>query len=173
MIYKLTIYWKITLSFVYITILKLFHFHHCQISPIQLWDSMPNIKCKNGGKIHIKQKLFIRTNIHLLVDRGTIEIDRYVFMNHNVSITALHHIIIESNVTIANNVVIVDHDHNKEGTGFATSPVHIKKGAWIGANAVILKGVTIGENAIVAAGAVVTKSVPNNTTVYGIPASPR
>lgn len=170
---KITIYWRITLSFIYVTLIKLFHPHNCQISPIQLWDSIPNITCKNGGKILIERKLFLRTNIHLLAEKGTIEIDKYVFMNHNVSITALQHIKIESNVTIANNVVIVDHDHNKEGTGFVTSPVHIKKGAWIGANAVILKGVTIGENAIIAAGAVVTKSVPNNTTVYGIPASSR
>lgn len=40
----------------------------------------------------------------------------------------------------------------------------------IGANATITQGVTIGENAVVAAGAVVTKEVPDNTVVGGIPA---
>lgn len=49
-------------------------------------------------------------------------------------------------------------------------PVHIKKGAWIGAGAIILPGVTIGECSIVAAGAVVTKSVPPYTMVAGVPA---
>ncbi|MNE70842.1 Maltose O-acetyltransferase [compost metagenome] len=49
-------------------------------------------------------------------------------------------------------------------------PIHIKKNAWIGANATILQGVTIGENAIVAAGSVVSKDVPDNTIVGGIPA---
>jgi acetyltransferase-like isoleucine patch superfamily enzyme len=49
-------------------------------------------------------------------------------------------------------------------------PVHIKKGAWIGAGAIILPGVTIGECCIVAAGAVVTKSVPPYTMVAGVPA---
>jgi acetyltransferase-like isoleucine patch superfamily enzyme len=49
-------------------------------------------------------------------------------------------------------------------------PIHIKRNAWIGANATILPGVTIGENAIVAAGAVVSKDVPDNTIVGGIPA---
>ncbi|MFB9080681.1 DapH/DapD/GlmU-related protein [Flavobacterium procerum] len=48
--------------------------------------------------------------------------------------------------------------------------VHIKKNAWIGTAATILSGVTIGENSIVAAGAVVTKDVPDNTIVGGIPA---
>jgi acetyltransferase-like isoleucine patch superfamily enzyme len=40
---------------------------------------------------------------------------------------------------------------------------------WIGANSTILPGVTIGENAIVAAGSVVTKDVPANTIVAGVP----
>ncbi|NRO35123.1 Maltose O-acetyltransferase [Lactobacillus helveticus] len=46
----------------------------------------------------------------------------------------------------------------------------IKKNAWIGAKATILPGVTVGENAVVAAGAVVTKDVPANTVVAGMPA---
>lgn len=45
----------------------------------------------------------------------------------------------------------------------------IKKNAWIGAKATILPGVTVGENAVVAAGAVVTKDVPANTVVAGMP----
>ncbi|MCZ2083871.1 MAG: sugar O-acetyltransferase, partial [Flavobacteriales bacterium] len=48
--------------------------------------------------------------------------------------------------------------------------IHIKKNAWIGANVTILQGVTIGENSVVAAGAVVSKDVPDNTIVGGIPA---
>jgi acetyltransferase-like isoleucine patch superfamily enzyme len=48
--------------------------------------------------------------------------------------------------------------------------VHIGKNAWIGAGAIILPGVTVGENSIVAAGAVVTKDVPSNTIVGGVPA---
>ncbi|HVY76315.1 MAG TPA: acyltransferase [Puia sp.] len=46
----------------------------------------------------------------------------------------------------------------------------IKKGASIGSNATILCGITIGENALVGAGAVVTKDVPANTVVAGVPA---
>jgi acetyltransferase-like isoleucine patch superfamily enzyme len=46
----------------------------------------------------------------------------------------------------------------------------IKRNAWIGAAVTILPGVTIGENSVVAAGAVVSKDVPDNTVVAGIPA---
>lgn len=48
-----------------------------------------------------------------------------------------------------------------------TSP---SRNAWIGAGATILPGVTVGENAVVAAGAVVSRNVPANTVVGGIPA---
>ena len=50
------------------------------------------------------------------------------------------------------------------------APIHIGRHVWIGANATVLPGVTIGEGAIVAAGAVVTKDVPKNTMVGGVPA---
>jgi len=54
--------------------------------------------------------------------------------------------------------------------GATLKGAHIKKGARIGANAVILPGVVIGENAVVGSGAVVTKDVPAGTTVAGNPA---
>lgn len=50
------------------------------------------------------------------------------------------------------------------------SPVVIGKNVWIGSNATILPGVTIGDNSVVAAGAVVTKDVPENIVVAGVPA---
>ena len=48
----------------------------------------------------------------------------------------------------------------------------MKRGAKIGAGAIILPGIVIGENAIIGAGAVVTKDVLDNTTVVGNPARP-
>lgn len=48
--------------------------------------------------------------------------------------------------------------------------LHIGKNVWIGSRSVILPGVTIGDGAIVAAGTVVTKDVPANTVVGGVPA---
>jgi maltose O-acetyltransferase len=49
-------------------------------------------------------------------------------------------------------------------------PVSIGRNVWIGSNVTILPGVTIGDNSIVAAGAVVTRDVPTNSLVAGVPA---
>lgn len=46
----------------------------------------------------------------------------------------------------------------------------VKKGCWIGANAILLPGVTVGENTVVAAGSVVTKSLPPKVVAAGVPA---
>lgn len=58
--------------------------------------------------------------------------------------------------------------HN-EGIIFP-GPIHIGNNVWIGSHATILPGVTIHDNAIIAAGAVVTKDVPQDVIVGGVPA---
>ena len=51
-----------------------------------------------------------------------------------------------------------------------TKPVIFKDNVWIGDSAIICKGVTIGNNSIIGAGSVVTKDVPENAVMVGIPA---
>lgn len=100
-------------------------------------------------------------------------IGKNVFINFNCTMLAWGGITIEDNVLIAPNVSILTESHPldpNERQSLKSRPIHIKKGAWIGANATILKGVTIGENAVVAAGSVVSKEVPDNVVVGGTPA---
>ena len=102
-----------------------------------------------------------------------ISIGKNVFINFDCTFLALGGITIEDNVLIGPKVSFITESHPldpEQRKGLIGKPIHIKKNAWIGANATILPGVTIGENAIVAAGAVVSKDVPDNTIVGGIPA---
>ena len=72
---------------------------------------------------------------------------------------------------MAANVQLLSNNHDEYDRQVLTcKPIHIKKGAWIGAGASILAGVTVGEYAIVGAGAIVTKDVPDYAVVVGSPA---
>lgn len=57
----------------------------------------------------------------------------------------------------------------RAGAGCA-KPIHIEDGCWIGTRVALLGGVRVGRGSIVAAGAVVTKDVPKNSLVGGVPA---
>ncbi|WP_139418618.1 sugar O-acetyltransferase [Chryseobacterium mulctrae] len=102
-----------------------------------------------------------------------INIGENVFINFDCTFLALGEITIEDNVLIGPKVSLITENHPldpKLRNGLIGKLIHIKKNAWIGANATILPGVTIGENAVIAAGAVVSKDVPDDVVVGGIPA---
>jgi acetyltransferase-like isoleucine patch superfamily enzyme len=102
-----------------------------------------------------------------------IQIGRNVFINHACTFLDLGGIIIEDDVLIGPKVSIITENHPvspDDRKMLELKSVIVRRNSWIGANATILPGVTIGENSVVAAGAVVTKDVPANTVVAGIPA---
>jgi acetyltransferase-like isoleucine patch superfamily enzyme len=100
-------------------------------------------------------------------------IGKNVFINHACSFLDLGGITIEDDVLIGPRVNLVTESHPLDPAdrkALLTKPIVIKRRAWIGAGATILPGVTIGENSVVAAGAVVSRDVPANTVVAGVPA---
>jgi acetyltransferase-like isoleucine patch superfamily enzyme len=102
-----------------------------------------------------------------------IQIGKNVFINHACTLLDLGGITIEDDVLIGPKVSIITENHPvnpNDRKMLDLKSVIIMRNAWIGANSTILPGVTIGENSVVAAGSVVTKDVPANTVVAGIPA---
>ncbi len=79
--------------------------------------------------------------------------------------------LIDDDVRIADGAQLLSgqHQHSDPNTVTVES-VAIGRGAWIGANAVVMADV--GEGAVVGAGAVVTRAIPNGVTVAGVPARP-
>ena len=105
-----------------------------------------------GKNITIGKNVFINAGCKFQ-DQGGIFIDDGALIGHNTVLATLNH----------------DLDPEKRQQ-LHPAPIHIGKRVWIGANATVTAGVTIGDNAVVAAGAVVTKDVPENTIVGGVPA---
>lgn len=78
-------------------------------------------------------------------------------------------------VAFGHDVLLLTNTHEIGGVDqragtLVAKPIVIGSGSWLGARCTILPGVVIGEGAVVAAGALVTKDVPANTLVAGIPA---
>ena len=125
---------------------------------------------------------YVGSNVRISEDVYILNADNISF-GSNVSIWPMTYIegsgivIIGNDVSIAHSVTIMSEEHKYEkrdvpikDQGKVFSPVIIEDNVWIGAKAIILSGVTIGAGSIVGAGAVVTKDVPRNSIVAGVPA---
>jgi len=107
-----------------------------------------------------------------------IRIGHRVTSSGQLVIGAAKQVDIGDDVLLSFNVTILDNFHGYRSVEVpykyqalqGIAPVVVKKGSWIGQNAVILPGVTIGEMAIIGANSVVTKSVPDRCIVAGAPA---
>ncbi len=102
-------------------------------------------------------------------------------IGEDVVITGPLHVDVGARVAIGDRTYIghdvtlltVDHEiaSGKQRCGEPQAgPITIGSGAWLGSKVIVLPGVTIGDGAVVAAGAVVTRDVPANTIVGGVPA---
>lgn len=134
-------------------------------------------------------KIFDFTNLYgCSIDDNTkvgtfVEIQKNAHIGKNCKISSHTFICegvnIEDDVFIGHNVTFINDKFPRATTedgGMQTEAdwkveeTFVKKGASIGSSATIMCGVTIGEKAIVGAGSVVTKDVPPNTIVQGVPA---
>lgn len=143
----------------------------------------------NNVKLGKDVKIFDFVNLYgCSIDDNTkigtfVEIQKNAFIGKNCKISSHTFICegvhIEDNVFVGHNVTFINDKYprstNSDGSmqseqDWKVVETFVRKGASIGSSATILCGISIGENAIVGAGAVVTKDVPPNTTVAGVPA---
>lgn len=111
-------------------------------------------RCDNGANIHVGVGFLTNYNVTIL-DIAPVRIGDYVMIGPNTVITTVGHPLSR---------------RGRRAMLAQAQPVTIGSDVWLGGNCVILPGVTIGDNVVVAAGAVVTKDVPSNCVVGGVPA---
>jgi acetyltransferase-like isoleucine patch superfamily enzyme len=99
-------------------------------------------------------------------------------MGQECTISAYQHVSIGRECIIADRVMLIDFDHGVVEVerpirlqGIYKRDVRVGHNVWIGYGACILRGVNVGNNCIVGTSAVVTKEVPDNAVVAGVPAS--
>ena len=161
------IYWRVLVSLPKVLWLKLRYAGKCTMPLIQAFGHHTEVKIKDGTARFGKEQI-TRGNAAFRVEGGELIIGDKCFFNQNVSITCKKKVVIGDRCQIANNVVIVDHDHaGSENWGsYVETPVTIGNDVWIGAGAVILRGTTIGDKAVIGAGSIVKGSVPAGKIFY-------
>ena len=112
------------------------------------------------GGIHLNRKLTI---------------GNYSRIGINCLLDLVAPIAIGDHVVLSPEVLLLTGKHQIDGAErrigqLKPLPIDIDDGVWLGARCIVLPGVTVGKGAIVGAGAVVTRNVPSNTLVAGVPA---
>lgn len=119
----------------------------------ETFNLIPPFYTTGGLKIKVGHKVFIN-QCCTIYDMGGVDIGDLVMIGPNVNIITSGHPL----------------DPSKRFAYVEAKSIVIEKNVWIATAATILGGVTIGENSVVGAGAVVTKDVPANSFVAGVPA---
>src|SRR5437899_1309815 len=129
------------------------------------------------GRIELGRWSWLGHGTKVRCHEGVVSIGAKTVLGQECTISAYQNVSIGRECVIADRVMLIDFDHGVVEVdrpvrlqGIYKRDVRVGNNVWIGYGACILRGVTIGDNAIVGTSAVVTKDVPPNGVVAGIPA---
>jgi acetyltransferase-like isoleucine patch superfamily enzyme len=108
---------------------------------------------------------------------GEVRIGAKTVLGQECTISSYQRVSIGRECILADRVMLIDFDHGVVEVerpirlqGIYKRDVRVGNNVWIGYGACLLRGVTVGDNAIVGTSSVVTKPVPDNAVVGGVPA---
>ena len=130
-----------------------------------------------SARVRFGRWVWIGDGTKIRCHEGIVRIGDKTVMGQECTISAYQHVSIGEQCIVADRVMLIDFDHNVaeverpiRAQGIYKRDVRVGSNVWIGYGAQILRGVSVGDNAIIGASAVVTKDVPANAVVAGVPA---
>ncbi len=130
-----------------------------------------------GARIELGRWSWLGHGTKLRCHEGVVSIGAKTVMGQECTISAFQHVSIGRECVIADRVMFIDFDHGMVEVerpirvqGIYKRDVNVGNNVWIGYGACILRGVTVGDNAVIGTNSVVTKDVPANAVVGGMPA---
>jgi acetyltransferase-like isoleucine patch superfamily enzyme len=135
------------------------------------------LQVAKGARIDFGRFVWIGDGTKIRSHEGTVEIGAKTVMGQECTISAYQRVRIGEQCVIADRAMFIDFDHGVveverpiRQQGIYKRDVEVGSNVWIGYGACILRGVRVGDNSIVGTNSVVTKDVPANAVVAGIPA---
>src|SRR4051812_5007415 len=130
-----------------------------------------------AAKLHLGRWSWIGHGTKIRAHEGEVRIGAKTVLGQECTISSFQHVSIGRECIVADRVMLIDFDHGVveverpiREQGIYKRDVRVGNNVWMGYGACVLRGVTIGDNAIVGTSSVVTKDVPANAVVGGIPA---
>ncbi len=130
-----------------------------------------------GAVVHLGRWSWLGHGCKIRVHEGDVRIGAKTVLGQECTISAFQHVSIGRECIIADRVMLIDFDHGVVDVerpirlqGIYKRDVEVGHNVWIGYGACVLRVVTVGDNAIVGTSTVVTREVPANAVVGGIPA---
>ena len=139
----------------------------------------PGVKLEIGkhATLRIGRWSWVGHDSKIRVHEGEVSIGAKTVMGQECTISAYQHVSIGRECIIADRVMLIDFDHGVVEVerpirlqGIYKRDVRVGSNVWMGYGSCILRGVSVGHNSIVGTNAVVTKDVPENAVVGGVPA---
>ena len=135
------------------------------------------IEIGERGRVDFGRFVWIGDRTKVRCHEGLVEIGSKTVMGQECTITAYQHIRIGEQCVIADKAMFIDFDHGVveverpiRQQGIYKRDVEVGSNVWIGYGACVLRGVRVGDNSVIGTNSVVTKDVPANAVVGGIPA---
>jgi len=129
------------------------------------------------GRVDFGRFVWIGDKTKIRCHEGRVEIGDKTVMGQECTISAYQHVRIGQQCVIADRAMFIDFDHGVveverpiRQQGIYKRDVIVGSNVWIGYGACVLRGVSVGDNSIVGTNSVVTKDIPANAVVAGIPA---
>ncbi|HEX6152929.1 MAG TPA: acyltransferase [Solirubrobacterales bacterium] len=135
------------------------------------------LKIEPRGEIRFGRFAWIGDGTKIRCHEGAVEIGEKTVMGQECTISAYQHVRIGNECVIADRAMFIDFDHGIVEVerpirlqGIYKRDVEVGNNVWIGYGACVLRGVSVGDNSVIGTNSVVTKDVPANAVVGGIPA---
>ena len=130
-----------------------------------------------GASVKLGRWSWIGHGTKIRAHEGTVEIGAKTVLGQECTISSFQRVTIGRECIVADRAMLIDFDHGVVEVerpirlqGIYKRDVAVGNNCWIGYGACILRGVTVGDNCIVGSNSVVTKDVPDDTVVAGMPA---
>jgi acetyltransferase-like isoleucine patch superfamily enzyme len=135
------------------------------------------LKVEPRGEIRFGRFVWVGDGTKIRCHEGIVEIGAKTVMGQECTISAYQRVRIGEECVIADRAMFIDFDHGIVETerpirlqGIYKRDVEVGNNVWIGYGACVLRGVSVGDNSVIGTNSVVTKDVPANAVVGGIPA---